>query len=77
MDVLAYDKAGAVAVLLVVLIALSRVSYTLLMRMLNDKDAQITKLLEANERLSDEIGKTLAAVLAAIKEQADERRRQP
>jgi F0F1-type ATP synthase membrane subunit b/b' len=73
-DVLAFDQAGPVAVLVLVVFFLYRLFHWALMKLIEDKDAQIVQLNSSNDRLREEIAKTLDTILTAIKDQAAERR---
>lgn len=76
-DVLAFDQAGPVAILVLVLLGLAKVAHWLLTKLIADKDAQIVKLSGTVDELTDGIGATLDAILTAVKEAAAERRREP
>lgn len=76
-DALAFDQAGPVAILVLVLFFLGKTTQWLLTRLIADKDAQIAKLSETVDELTDEIGETLDAILTAVKEAAAERRKDP
>lgn len=80
-SVIALDKAGVVAILLVILAVLAKVSQYLLTNLIADKNVQIARLSTTVDKLTVELGATLDAVLTAVKEQAraeaDERRRNP
>lgn len=76
-DILAFDQAGPVAILVLVLVGLVKTTHWLLTRLIADKDAQIEKLSRTVDELTDEIGGTLDAILTAVKEAAAERRRDP
>lgn len=75
-DVLAFDQAGPVAILVLILIGLAKVTHWLLTKLLADKDAQIVKLSKTVDDLTDELGETLKAILTAVKDQAESRRRE-
>lgn len=75
-DVLAFDQAGPVAILVLILIGLAKVTHWLLTKLLADKDAQIVKLSQTVDVLTDELGETLKAILTAVKDQAESRRRE-
>lgn len=76
-DVLAFDQAGPVAILILVLVGLAKIAHWLLVRLIADKDAQIARLSATVDDLTDEIGETLDSILTAVKEQSAERRRDP
>jgi hypothetical protein len=66
--VLQWDQAGPVAILLLVLLTLATVTRWLLRQLIASKDAQITRALSLNDKLVDEVGETLDAILTALKE---------
>lgn len=75
-EALSFDQAGPVAILVLVLITLGRVTHWLLTKLIKDKDDQITKLNDTVDELTAGIGATLNAVLTTVKQQAEERRRE-
>jgi hypothetical protein len=74
-DALAFDQAGPVAILLAVLVLVIGTTKWLLTKLIADKDAQIVELRGTVKMLTDDIARTLDAVLTTVKSEAEERRR--
>lgn len=68
--ILEWDQAGPVAILMFVCVCLVYLTRWLLRELLRDKDAQIAQLSVANDKLRDEIGKTLNHILDAVRNAA-------
>lgn len=66
--ILNWDQAGPVAILILVLLMLAWLSRWLLRTLIADKDSRIQREQVLTDRLTDEIGETLDAILNALRE---------
>lgn len=72
-QLLAWENAGEVAILVLVLVGLGSMARWLLTQLIRDKDAQIQRLAEANDKLTNEVGVTLSQILSALRDRREER----
>jgi peptidoglycan hydrolase CwlO-like protein len=74
---LAFDQAGPVAILVLVLMGLTWLTRYLLTKLIADKDAQIDELRTTVKAMTEDVGKTLDKILTTVQTEAEERRRRP
>ena len=70
-SILAWDQAGPVAILVLVLVGLAWITRWLLKQLISGKDASIKREQFLTDKMTDEIGVTLDAILNALRERKD------
>lgn len=66
--ILNWDQAGPVAILVLGVLMLAWLSRWLLRQLITDKDSQITRERYLTDKMTDEIGETLDAILNALRQ---------
>lgn len=65
--ILSWDDAGPVAILVLVVLMLAWLSRYLLRMIIADKDSQIARERHLTDKVTDEIGETLDAILESLR----------
>lgn len=73
-EILAWDEAGPVAILMFVAICLVFFSRWVLAQLLEAKNSQIARLESMNDKLTDETAATLKQILDAVRERREANR---
>lgn len=67
-DILAWDDAGPIAILMFCVLSLTLLTRWLLRNLLADKDSQIARLEKMNDKVTDQTAVTLQKILDALRE---------
>lgn len=67
-QILEWDRAGPVAILMFIVVCLVAFSRWVLAQLLRDKDRQIDRLVAINDRVTGELAATLKQILDALRD---------